>query len=209
MYQSFATFESYFLQIKSRSDDAITFRTATEIAARTTTGLFTPIYSQIDPMHVGEAGRSLSIAQHYGERLLQYSKNFSSEVLAHLNLHYPSHGFVIEREEADDLFENVRAPSDEEEALSVALGPLARLPVRSSGKSPIIRYLNSENRDIIEALGNGGSRNGNDAASERDERRESQKDSEASLASGGPEEETDRERDSGSGEPSSRQGSHS
>jgi hypothetical protein len=99
--QSFETFQSYFLQIKQRSDDAITFRTATDIAAKITVGLFTPIYQQIDPMHVGEAGRSLSIAQHYGERLLEHSDNFSSEILAHLISHYPSHSFVIEREEAE------------------------------------------------------------------------------------------------------------
>jgi hypothetical protein len=141
-YQALDMFERYFLQIKSRSDDAITFRTATKIASEITVGLFTPIYQQIDPMYVGEAGRSLKIAQEYSDRLAKYGENFDPETIVHLISHYPTHSFVIEREEAEGFFENVRAPSDDEEELCEELGNLGRVPHGGSASDrPIIEFL--------------------------------------------------------------------
>lgn len=61
--QAFATFEQYMLQIKEHSLNLITFKTATEIATRMVVGLYGPIFSQIDPMHIGEVSRSMAIAR--------------------------------------------------------------------------------------------------------------------------------------------------
>ena len=52
---AYLAWESFFLSIEARSAGGITLCTAAEIAADLTTGLFAPLYSQIDPLHVGEA----------------------------------------------------------------------------------------------------------------------------------------------------------
>ena len=113
-----SAFEHFFLEIKRKSNDAITLKTATEIATDMTTGIFSPLYGQVDPLHVGEAGRAMSIASHYGQRLLVKSKNIEQEALKFLISKYPSHSFVIDREEASLLFKEVREPSNMETLFS-------------------------------------------------------------------------------------------
>jgi hypothetical protein len=105
------------------------------------------------------AGRSLKIAQEYGERLANHGENFDPEHVAHLISHYPSHSFVIEREEAENLFESVRAPTLEEEELCTHLGRRGRLPITAA--SPIIEFLSvSKNAikppDVTTTSGQGG-----------------------------------------------------
>lgn len=126
--QAFSMFENYFLKIKQRSKGTVTFKTATETAAKMVTGLFQPVYSQIDPTIMGDIGRSMTIAKDYGERLLIKSGNFSSATLDLLVESYPSHGFVIDRREAESLFSKVRAPSEEEEVLAQVLRHSSRYP---------------------------------------------------------------------------------
>jgi hypothetical protein len=70
---------------------------ATEIAATLTAGLFSPIFNQVDPMHVGESYRATAIAKHYGLRLSANSENIDSDALDWLITQYPTHGFVIDR----------------------------------------------------------------------------------------------------------------
>lgn len=123
--KAFQAFEKYFLDMQTKSGGTITVKTSAQIATNLTTGLFAPIYGQIDPMHVGEAARSMLIAQRYGERLLGVGKNSNAEALRFLSSDYPSHGFVIDREEATRLFKQVREPNEHETALAEALGKLA------------------------------------------------------------------------------------
>ena len=52
--RSYLAFEHFFLTMKRKGRTSITLRTATEIAATLTAGLFSPIFQQVDPMHVGE-----------------------------------------------------------------------------------------------------------------------------------------------------------
>lgn len=120
--------EDGFIRIKQRSGGQITFRTATEVSVAIVTGLLEPIFKQIDPLHVGEAGRAMSVARDYAERLSAVSKSLKPDVLGDLIALYSSHGFVIDREEAKKYFTNVRSPRPDEEALAELLGDMSRTP---------------------------------------------------------------------------------
>ena len=115
------TLENFFLNIKSKGRNAITLKTATQIATELTTGLFAPLYSQVDPLHVGEAGRALTIASNYGNRLLSKGSNIEPSKLDHLISHYPVHSFVIDLDEAKMLFNRVREPTQLEILLAEKL----------------------------------------------------------------------------------------
>ena len=136
-------FTEFFLNMQARSNGAITLRTATKIATRMTTGLLAPLYGQVDPMHVGEARRAMSIGSEYGRRLLSKGNNINESELYYLTSEYPSHGFVIDRSEAESLFKNVREPTPEEELLVLELGDLAIEPTPRA-KNPVIQFLSSE-----------------------------------------------------------------
>ena len=137
--KAYAAFNEFFLETKG-GPGSITMHSAAEIATQLTTGLFAGLYSQIDPMHVGEAGRAMKIADRYGIRLLDCSKNMSKEALDFLNVQYPHHGFVIDRAEAELLFVNVRGPTDDEFLLAELLDGTRNVVF---GK-PKVRYLNQE-----------------------------------------------------------------
>ncbi len=120
--ESFRAFETAFLDIKAKSGNRISFKMATEIATELTVGLFSPIYEQIQAMHLGEVGRANSIAALYGERLAKKGGNLKHGAVEALTYKYPSHSFVIDRDEADQYFNIIREPSDEEHNLVEALG---------------------------------------------------------------------------------------
>lgn len=133
-------FEHFFLQTTFHSGGRISVRTASQIATELTKGLFSPISGQIDPLHVGEAFRSMTIAKAYGERLMKKSDNFSLGKLDDLISEYPSHGFVIDRLEAKEKFKNVREATDEEQRVLDMWASIAISPARRS----IIRFMNKE-----------------------------------------------------------------
>ncbi len=136
---AFKTFENIFINITTRSLGAITSRTAAEIATQITTGLFTPLYQQINPLRVTEARRAVSIASDYGLRLLEGGKNSDRDNLNRLITVYPSHEFIIDRREARTLFDNVRKPEEDELELANGLSHLAHLP--SELHDPFIAFL--------------------------------------------------------------------
>ena len=127
--KALGTFEEFLLSIKAGSQGSITLKTATEVATTMTTGLFAPLYSQVDPLHVGEAGRAMSIAAFYGTRLLNKGNNIEPDALNAIISDYPSHGFVIDRGEAEYLFNTVREPTEIEVLLTEKLGDRARWPI--------------------------------------------------------------------------------
>jgi hypothetical protein len=128
--KSFQAFEHFFLQIKHRGGGNITTKTASHIACDLTNGLYAPIFAQVDPAHVGEAGRAMLIADRYGRRLRLGTDNWTDEVLQFLTAGYPSHGFVIDRQEASMLFERVREPEGAEIELPAVCGVHGRVPRR-------------------------------------------------------------------------------
>lgn len=86
-------------------------KASVEIASTITVGLLSPVYAQIDPMRIAEIERLTRIAGEYGERLMR--PNVKEGTLAKLLAWYPSHEFVIDREEASTLFHRVDRPSEE------------------------------------------------------------------------------------------------
>ncbi|MBI4321180.1 MAG: SppA protein [Chloroflexi bacterium] len=138
---AFLAFEHFFLTTLRASGFTITTRTAANIATNLTTGLFGPVFQQIDPMHVGKAGREMSIANRYGSLLDQHSRNMQPGALDALVSGYPSQGFVIDREEALDLFRTVRCPDELERGLAYSLDELARRSISYRSDEPIMYFL--------------------------------------------------------------------
>ncbi len=141
--RAYLAFERFFLQIEGGSGGAIKVKTAADIATQLVTGIYAPLIRQIDPLHVGEAARAVQIADHYGQILLEVGANTNCEGLDHIISGYPSHGFVIDREEARKLFDNVRAPTHEESVLAKSLGEHARAPITLS-KMDEVMFLSTE-----------------------------------------------------------------
>lgn len=94
-------------------------------------------------MHVGEAGRSLKIAATYGELLGAKGRNLRPKTLELLTKEYPSHGFVIDRFQAERLFLRVRHPHPTEAELANLLGDAALTPI-DHPQEPILAFLNDE-----------------------------------------------------------------
>ena len=140
---AFGVFEQHMLNIKTHSFGQVSFKLAAELATKLTTGLFQHIYCQIEPTQIGELGRAMAIARDYGKRLKAKSKNFTDDTLELLVESYPSHGFVIDRREAENIFVHVRQPSEDEQALADALGNTALIP----GQTSQIQYLSDEATD--------------------------------------------------------------
>ncbi len=98
----------------------ISTRMAAEIASKLATGLFGPVYGQIDPIRVAEMQRAIEIAYAYGERLSSASKNLKADALGRLVSNYPSHSFVIDRKEAREIFAEIRQATGFEQELALA-----------------------------------------------------------------------------------------
>jgi len=172
--KSFELWEKYFLELISRSGGQFTTRTAAEIAARLTTGHFGEIYRQLDPIRLGEYHRNMRVAQRYGERLV--CDPARKGVLEHLIYGYPSHDFVIDREEADDLFGCVRKLTERERNLAQAVEEIIRDDCAK--RVAVTRYVDAvpkpegerqEGRPVDESLSQtGGSENGGAGPQEHD-----------------------------------------
>lgn len=106
--QAVDTFRSYLFDLTGAM--GISTKTAAEISANITKGLYTPIYEQIEPLRLGEMNAALQIAHEYGTRLNDKSKALKEDALNKLIHSYPTHGFVIDRAEARTLFEKVVPP---------------------------------------------------------------------------------------------------
>lgn len=126
--RAYNAFSHFLYEYKTGIGRNATMRTASEVAVNLTNGLFGPIYGQIDPMHVGESGRAITIAKQYATRLQSKCQNYTTETLEYLIAEYPSHTFVIDRDEATKLFKNIRAASDDEMSLAAMLGDKAHYP---------------------------------------------------------------------------------
>ena len=134
--QIFRSFETNFINLKQKSSNTITTRTAAEIASKLAVGLISPISAQLDPVKLGEVHRAIKIADAYGKRLCTNNeKNLSKLIVG-----YPSHGFVIDFEEAQQLFKNVEYANDDDVFLELILFNV----VRREGRLNIIKDLTSE-----------------------------------------------------------------
>ncbi|MGC0926214.1 SppA protein [Pantoea agglomerans] len=113
--RSISAFNSHLFKI--RYENQISTKMSADIAARLTEALIAPMAAQIDPIKLGEHQRAMSIAITYGQRLSDKSKCLKEGALFKLIASYPSHGFVIDRKEARELFRQVEKPQGENERL--------------------------------------------------------------------------------------------
>lgn len=153
--QAFQAFENFFLSLVAKSGNAISTKTATQIATQLTCGLFGQLYGHLDPMHVGEAGRALLITEKYGRLLNRKAGNLQPNGLDELLNGYPSHSFVIDRDQTAEIFISVREPSSTEEALVKALTSGAINPLGFDDK--LVGYLSHEvpRPQVLPGLGGG------------------------------------------------------
>lgn len=141
--KTLSAFQHFFIETTIGGAGRISVKTASEIAVGLATGIFAPISEQIDPIHIGEAFRSMAIAVEYGQRLIDASDNAKPGALDKLISGYPSHGFVIDRIEARTIFKQTRECTDDEQALLDLLEPLAIFPASNR----LVRFLNERKQD--------------------------------------------------------------
>lgn len=139
--ESFELFSDFLLRLIAQSSNAVTLRTAADIAAQLTIGLMSPIFEKIDPMRMGADARAMNIGQDYALRLNAKGKNLKgAEALSMLLNGYPSHSFVIDINEARGLFTNVEPLCGKLSEGIIRLGPAAAVP----DTTPDVRYLDGE-----------------------------------------------------------------
>ena len=166
------TFVSALLKIQVASEGTLSLQMSMEIATAMTTELFAPIYGQIDPIHIGETTRAMNIASQYGERLLSVGKNTGIEQLDYIVSGYTSHRFVIDREEASDLFRSVRNPTENESVLADLLGTNALYPIDQDDMAfPLVRVLSQEPSDVTTKNDACSTKGGNNAPATHDAQR--------------------------------------
>ncbi len=132
----------HYTTILTATGRIVSFNSAAKVATELTTALFTPIFGRIDPYDVGQKARSMRIAISYGERLAAVTQSLKVNALDTLTRGYPSHSFVIDLTEANELFNNVRALTTTESALVASLGDRAR--VQSYGVEPFLYVLSED-----------------------------------------------------------------
>jgi hypothetical protein len=144
---AFQMFERFLLDTLQKSGGRITTKTAAELAATITVGTMSPIFQQMDPMKIGEDYRSTRIAEEYAVRLDAHAQNLvhdeDTEAIEILVRGYPSHGFVIDRTEAESLFQRVFVLEDVLNDVVSALGPTAIVP-HTRKQPPAVQYLTKE-----------------------------------------------------------------
>lgn len=153
-----ALFMKQFKDMRFGSETRFSTRMATDIATRLTIGLLEPVYAQIDPVKLGEIERFVRIAVEYAQRLA--TENVKENTIEHLVVGYPSHGFIIDRREAETLFKDVSVPCEELERVGqVIFAEAHRAKVLSDESAkPIVRF---ENEEVLNAAqGAGNSRSG-------------------------------------------------
>ncbi|MFG1179006.1 SDH family Clp fold serine proteinase [Xanthobacter versatilis] len=154
--QSFDLFEHFMLRMLRRSGGLVSFKVAAELSVNLTSALMSPVFGQINPFIVGKDRRDLEVALHYGLRLVQASGNARPSTVDHLVSHYPSHDFIIDDEEAKELFDVVDVPTQALYRLVGAIGHDAYNEADEAAVEPL--------HCLLDALG--GDQNENEADEE-------------------------------------------
>ncbi len=123
---TYQTFEAYLLATLERSGGLISTKTAADFACGLIAHLVPPIASQIDPYRLAEVGRAMRVASEYAARLDKGNMRlFGIYRLVH---QYPAHGFVIDANEASDIFYQVESMTAEEYDIVTGQGVVASVP---------------------------------------------------------------------------------
>lgn len=145
--QSLELLKQQFLNV--RFGGGLSTKQALEVATNLTGQLMSPITAQLDIMKYGEFTRSMRIAVEYGQRLAKSCRatNLKPDAINLLTTGYPSHGFVIDYDEAkDSLFNNVSEPSENLRIVAKTLQPFVDTWAGGSNNSAMIL-------DVRHALG--------------------------------------------------------
>lgn len=120
------TYHSLIAELIGFSGGRISIHTATHAAAEMVSALYSPVFGHIDPEDVGSRSRAMRIGEVYANRLNQKWGNLKQNAIKILTTSYPSHNFVIDADEAEALFDNVRMANEKEEELINGLENKAR-----------------------------------------------------------------------------------
>jgi len=142
--KSLQMMEDIMISLTTKSGGRITTKTALQTACQLVDGLYGKIYAHIEPLQIGEVARSMQIAEEYGGRLNDRSKNLKAGALSELVAKYSTHGFVIDFKEASKLFTNVRKCTDLESSIAISLGDIAEMPISTT--EPTIEFLSQQRR---------------------------------------------------------------
>ena len=114
--RGFDAFSQYLVEL---TEVGLGTKLSAEIAASLASGIIQPVAAQIDPIRLAEAERSIEIATAYGERLRE--PNLTARGLDTLVKGYPNHEFVIDKPEAEKVFEKVEDLTDAEVEVATLL----------------------------------------------------------------------------------------
>ena len=113
--QAFNSFEENMVDIINKSRGLVSMKAASDMAAQLVIGLFQPMIQQIDPHRLSEVNRMMRIAKEYGKKLgMPNLKDDKESQLDRLIEDYPSHGFIIDKDEAGTIFNTVLEASEHE-----------------------------------------------------------------------------------------------
>lgn len=146
----FNAFEYHFLRLRERSGFQISTQTAAKMASELVIGCFSSVYGQIDPMRLGEQQRAMLIAHQYATRL-QRPGALLKDAIDKLIGGYPSHEFVVDHAEAQNLFARVRKPTASEQALYKLLALVGNEP---HSVPPYVDYLSDLNKTVPKVIKN-------------------------------------------------------
>ena len=149
-------FKDHFRQLRFDRQLLFTTGAAAQIATEITTGLMRAMYEQVDPIRLAEVERSLKISSDYAERLASGRSNLKDEAIDRLVGGYPSHGFVIDRKEAGELFHRIAAPGEMLEKIASEAHWLLEWTTDSPERGPIFNYLCTEKGYSDDATDAGG-----------------------------------------------------
>ena len=140
--ESAKLFMQHVLTLKHHFKNRMSFKTAVNSAIEMTNASIKPIFERFDPLSIGEDFRSYRIAEEYGARLDGVAHNLRRDegfdALDMLLGGYPSHGFVIDFNEACDLFLRV-------EMIDEHTGPLLE-SLNNDGFAPKSQRRNEKQR---------------------------------------------------------------
>ena len=107
-----------------RRDAPMDFPYAIEHARPLFGAIISPLFSQVNPLELGDAGRALQESEKYAELIMQkwcyagVGDERRRAIARRLTWEYPSHGFVIDMVEALDIGLNAQAMDEHSDLLS-------------------------------------------------------------------------------------------
>lgn len=144
----------------------ISFASASQAAVEAMKSIYAPVLGKIDPEEIGVRSRAMRIAQDYGLRLSSKWGNPKGDTLRLLAETYSSHSFVIDRAEAERMFERVRSANEHEKKIVALLGDIARSQKAETCFLPIHQLPDSSSEEENETVEQPGVEAGHGADSE-------------------------------------------